>query len=58
MDAIIFAVVLIGFTYWLAKPSKEVKRQVGRPRKPKQFGQGLLVDTEGVDWAKEGIRDI
>jgi hypothetical protein len=52
MDAVIFSIVLIGLTYWLAKPSVEVKRQVGRPRKPKKFGEGLLIDTAGFNWWK------
>ena len=57
MDAIIFSIVLIGLTYWLASPTKEAKRQVGRPKKPKQFGQGLLIDTNSFNWWKCGNKE-
>jgi hypothetical protein len=58
MDAVIFSIVLIGLSYWLARPTKEIKRKVGRPKKPRKFGEGLLIDTAGFNWWKPGRSGI
>lgn len=52
MDILILIIAVVSLTYWLAKPETEVKRQVGRPRKPRKFGEGLLIDTSGYNWWK------
>lgn len=59
MDVIIIALILIGITYWLTKP--DIKRSVGRPKKsskPKEFGTGLLQDSNAHDWWNPGSGGI
>ena len=50
---IILVLALVGLTYWLAKPIG-TKKSPGRPRKPKPFGKGMFIDTDGANWWKPG----
>jgi len=43
MEIILSVITIVGLTYWLANPIKR-KKSPGRPRKPKQFGDGMFQD--------------